>query len=477
MAVARLRRSVCVLLRRLGRRWPQRALIAGVTLLILGRAAAAIVAIRHFPDGLRFVVFACFAVFVVTALALTWLVVGALNRGERAISDLQRGEARLKRESALLQTTLESMGEGLSVFDRQGRLAAWNRRFCELLDLPTPTLGVSLAEILTRQAVRGDFGAVDPANEVERRLAEFYRDVPQIKERFLPNGRVLQIRRGAMPDGAVLSMYSDITDLKTSQAKLIEARRQAEAASHAKSEFLANMSHELRTPLNAVIGFSEVIGNQVFGPLRNDKYIEYIKDIHSSSLHLLSIINDVLDMSKIEAEKLDLARIPLRLQSVAATAARVLRERAASRRIAILTEFAAEDVVIRADERAIKQVFLNLLGNAIKFSHESGAIRLRVAQEERESAIVEIEDHGIGMTVEEQERALEPFSQAQATTTKIYGGTGLGLPITKGLVEAHGGRLTITSRPGHGTTVRLALPTEAAWLPTSPAQPADAAAE
>ena len=463
--------------RRRSRVRPQRAIIAVVMFLVLVHAGITGFLISRLHDLMRFDLLAGFGVFAATALVLTWMVVGALNRRERAMLDLRRSEARLKRQSALLQSTLESMAEGLSVFDRSGRLAAWNQRFCELLDLPGLSLGMSLREILTYQAERGDFGEVAPEAEVERRIGEFSRDMPQVKERVIANGRILQIRRGAMPDGAVLSIYSDITDLKNSEKKLVEARRQAESANHAKSEFLANMSHELRTPLNAVIGFSEVISNQVFGPLRNDKYLEYMKDIHSSSLHLLSIINDVLDMSKIEAGKLDLARTPLRLQSLAATASRILRERAASRGIAILPEFAAEDIVIRADERAIKQIFLNLLGNAIKFSREGGTIHLRVAREGSGTAIVEVEDHGIGMTAEEQKRALEPFGQAQATTTRIYGGTGLGLPITKGLIEAHGGRLTIASRPGQGTTVRLALPTEAAWLPTPSLHPEGAAAE
>jgi signal transduction histidine kinase len=417
-----------------------------------------------------------FMVFALTAATLTFLIVRALNRRERAALDLQRSEARFKRQSALLQSTLESMTEGLSVFDRNGRLIAWNQRFCELLELPPLTFGMGLSEILMRQAARGDFGEVAPEAEVARRLAEFHH-VPQIKERLTPSGRILQIRRSAMPDGAVLSMYSDITDLKNSEKNLIEARRQAEAANQAKSEFLANMSHELRTPLNAVIGFSEVIVNQIFGPLRNDKYLEYIRDIHSSSMHLLAIINDVLDMSKIEAGKLDLSRQTLRLQSVAAVALRILHERAESRRIALVPEFAAEDVVIWADERAIKQVFLNLLANAIKFSREGGTVHLRVVHDGPAIAIAEVEDHGIGMTAEEQERALEPFAQAQATTTRNYGGTGLGLPITKGLVEAHGGRLTITSRPGHGTTVRLILPTEEAWLLAAALQPQGAAAD
>src|SRR5215471_6493031 len=164
---------------------------------------------------------------------------------------MQCGEARL------LQRTLETLGEALSVFDRRGRLIAWNCRFCELLDLPKElTVGAPLRDILTLQAVRGDFGDGDPEAEVARRLEAFFREVPKVCERLTLGGRVLQIRRRGMPDGAIVTVYSDITEIKASERKLIRARSQAEMANRAKSDFLANMSHELRTPLNAIIGFS-----------------------------------------------------------------------------------------------------------------------------------------------------------------------------------------------------------------------------
>jgi signal transduction histidine kinase len=263
-----------------------------------------------------------------------------------------------------------------------------------------------------------------------------------------------------MPNGAVVSVYSDVTDIKASERKLIEARSQAELANHAKGEFLANMSHELRTPLNAIIGFSEVISNELFGPIVNEKYLEYITDIHASSLHLLSIINDVLDMSKIEAGKVELAKEVVPMQSLIAEVMRMVHERARCRDIELTAQMLEEEVDIWADERSMKQIFLNLLSNAIKFSKEGGTVYVRVIADGPDVAVFEIEDHGIGMNKEEQERALQPFGQAQPATTRTYGGTGLGLPITKGLVEAHGGTLTISSRAGVGTTVRVALPKE-----------------
>jgi len=364
-------------------------------------------------------------------------------------------------EARLLQSTLENIGEGLSVFDRRGRLIAWNSRFCELLELPPDLpVGVPLRDILMLQAARGDFGRDDPSAEVAKRLDRFYREVPTTKERVTPRGRTLQISRRAMPDGAVVSVYSDVTDLKASERKLIQARSQAEMANRAKSEFLANMNHELRTPLNAIIGFSDIISHELFGPLGNEKYLDYMKDIHQSSLHLLSVIKAVLDMSKIEAGKLELSKEWLNIRHLIGEVIRMMREQAQSRGIELLIKLSDEEVDIWADELAMKQIFLNLLSNAIKFSRDGGEVCIRIVSDEPDLAIVEFEDHGIGMNEEELERALQPFGQAKPSTTRNYGGTGLGLPITKGLIEAHGGKLAIESRVGQGTIARISLPTE-----------------
>jgi signal transduction histidine kinase len=401
-----------------------------------------------------------FVLFALTAAGLAWLADRALSRAQRAAANLRRSEARLKRQSTLLQSTLDNIGEGLSVFNARGWLIARNFRFCELLDLPAdlPT-GTALHEILMAQARRGDFGDVEPQAEVARRVERFYCDLPKVAERVTETGRTLQIRRSAMPGGAVVSVYSDVTEIKAGERRILQARSQAELANHSKSEFLANMSHELRTPLNAIIGFTEIISRELFGPIANEKYLEYMRDVHASSLHLLSIINDVLDMSKIEAGKLELAKEPVTLQNVIGDVIRIVHERAGSRGIELIPQLVDDPVIIWADERAMKQVFLNLLSNAIKFSEDRNTVTIRVAVEHRSSAVLEVEDHGIGMDEEEQRRALQPFGQATSSTTRNYGGTGLGLPITKGLIEAHGGALTINSRPGLGTIVRIVLPT------------------
>lgn len=399
-----------------------------------------------------------FALEVITA-ALGCLMLVFLRRQQRAVAELRRNEKQIEAQKALLQSTLENMGEGLSVFDRDGRLIAWNTRFASLLKFPGPLGKVTLYEIMLLQAMRGDFGPVaDPECEARERLHAFYRVVPTVFERATANGSVLQICRRAMPDGAVVTLYSDITAHKRAEAEMERARLQAELANRAKSDFLANMSHELRTPLNAIIGFSEAIGHGLLGPITDPRQLEYIKDIHASGLLLLSIINDVLDMSKIEAGMLQLAHEAVRVRRLVDEAIRIVRDRAQARKLEVAAELPDGDLLLIGDERALKQVLLNLLSNAIKFSHEGGRIEIGAHEAPDGAVVIEVTDYGIGMSPDETVRALQPFSQASSVTARTYGGTGLGLPIAKGLIEAHRGTLTINSSPDRGTSVRLVLP-------------------
>jgi signal transduction histidine kinase len=328
--------------------------------------------------------------------------------------------------------------------------------------LPIDLTSTSLYDILLEQAKRGDFGPVDPVPEARERALSFYRDVPTVTERTTTSGRVLQIHRRAMPDGAVVSLYSDITERKASEEQMAQALSQAELANRAKSDFLANMSHELRTPLNAIIGFAEAVSCELLGPVRDKKQLEYIKDIHSSGLLLLSIINDVLDMSKIEAGKLELARESVPVQPLVGEAIRMVSERARARQLTLVVALPKEEISVWADERAIKQILLNLLSNAVKFSHEGGQIDIRASLDEAGDLVLEVEDYGIGMAANEIDRALEPFGQAKPAVTKTHGGTGLGLPIAKGLTKAHGGTLIVQSTPRRGTLVRIRIPQQSA---------------
>jgi signal transduction histidine kinase len=416
-----------------------------------------------------------FVLFTVTAGCLTGLMVRALNRQQHATAELQTSEERLKQQSTLLQNTLENMGEGLSVFDNDGRLVAWNSRFVELLDLPDSLQAgtTTLYEVLRLQMARGDFGIEVSDAAVRQRVADFYRNLPTMRERVLPSGRVLQIRRRTMPSG-VVSLYSDITERKQSEATMAHAWAQAELANRSKSEFLANMSHELRTPLNAIIGFSEILSGEHLGAMSNARYLEYSHDIHSSGLHLLSIINDVLDMSKIEAGKLEIHEDEVAVGPLLASVARMVSERARETRVELAVAPPDAGLTIWADERAMKQCLLNLLSNAVKFSDAGGHVSASAGLDPDGRAVFTIADDGIGMSPEDLERALQPFGQAKSATTRAYGGTGLGLPITKGLVEAHGGRLEIESRLGHGTRIRVVFPVERTRAVGFLPEPADA---
>ena len=402
-----------------------------------------------------------FCLFAAMAACLTWLMVRAIERQQNAAAKLRAGEERLQRQSDLLQSTLENMGEGLSVFDGAGRLVAWNAKFVELLDLPLALSSeTNLREILECQARRGDFGSIEQLGDVEARVARFFQEIPLVRERLTNSGKALLIRRRAMPGGAVVSLYSDITERKATETKMAHAWAQAELANRAKTDFLANMSHELRTPLNAIIGFSEILGGEHLGPLKNPRYLEYANDIHSSGLHLLSIINDVLDMSKIEAGKLDILEEDIEVRELLAASVRMVRERARKQDVEVVCAVDGPDNVIFADDRAMKQCLLNLLSNAIKFSENGGRVTVEALVDSESRTVIAVADEGIGMTPEELERALQPFGQAHAATTRTYGGTGLGLPITQGLVEAHGGVMSITSAPGKGTRVSIILPPE-----------------
>jgi signal transduction histidine kinase len=399
-----------------------------------------------------------FALFALTASVLCGLVIRALGRARRTNTELRDSEKQLSQENSTLRILLENLGEGLSVFDRQGRLLAFNSRFVELLDLPADLLtDGSLYKVLEFQTNRGDFGPNGSGIGVQQRLERMFQNLPMVQERLTRAGRTLQIRRREMPDG-IVSLYSDITEAKLIEQQMAQARDHAEQANNSKTEFLANMSHELRTPLNAIVGFAEVVSNELFGPMGEGKYLEYVKDIHTSGLHLLSVINEILDMAKIEAGKLDLLIQPFHISVVLTEAVSMLRELANKRNIDLFVDFPKDEIEIIGDKRAIKQAIINLLSNAIKYSHDNGKIDIRVDHNAVHGLTLEVEDYGIGMSSESLKRAMRPFEQADSSTTRAYGGTGLGLPIANGLVEAHGGRLTIESREGEGTRVCILLP-------------------
>ncbi len=238
---------------------------------------------------------------------------------------------------------------------------------------------------------------------------------------------------------------------------LIAEKTRTELASRAKSDFLATMSHELRTPLNAIIGFSEVMLEQTFGPLGQPRYVEYCTDIHASAQHLLSLINDILDSAKVEAGKYDLHEEPTSLPRVVEASVRLMRARAGQKGIALVLALGPVPTLL-ADERALRQIVLNLLSNAIKFTPGGGTVTLATAQADDGTITLEVRDTGIGIPAEDLPLVLNHFSRASNAHLSSEGGTGLGLPIARGLVLLHGGELRIASEPGAGTVVTVELP-------------------
>ncbi|MBL8697313.1 MAG: PAS-domain containing protein [Alphaproteobacteria bacterium] len=247
------------------------------------------------------------------------------------------------------------------------------------------------------------------------------------------------------------------TQLGELAERLATLRDEAERANRTKSEFLANMSHELRSPLNAIIGFSEIMKDQLFGSLGSAQYREYAFDIWMSGRHLLDLINDILDLSKIEAGKLDLVETRFDLGATIAACMRIVAGRAEQAEVAVRSTVGADGIVLWADERKIKQILINLLTNAIKFTKPGGRVKVAVA--EREGWLeIEIADTGIGIAASDIPVAFAAFGQVDSSLARKHEGTGLGLPLSKALTEMHGGRLLLESELGIGTTVRVGLP-------------------
>ncbi len=253
---------------------------------------------------------------------------------------------------------------------------------------------------------------------------------------------------------------SDITPRRQAAEAMREAKEQAELANRTKSEFLASMSHELRTPLNAILGFSELMGNATLGPLGNPKYEEYTKDINDSGRHLLALIQDILDLSKIEAGKLELDEEDIDIARAIRSCMVLVKERAKNGGVKLLTDIPEGLPALRADQRKLKQILVNLLSNAVKFTPAGGTVTIKAWSRPDSGYVFQVIDTGIGMALADIPKALLLFGQVDSDLNRKYEGTGLGLPLTKSLVEMHGGSLDLQSEEGAGTTVTVRFPKE-----------------
>jgi two-component system cell cycle sensor histidine kinase PleC len=387
-----------------------------------------------------------------------------------------------------LRDAIETIPEAFVLWDADNRLVLCNSNFQELHHLPDEAVasGTSYETIvatgrkpLIRTAVAND--------GVELRGARTF-------EAQLEDGRWMHISERRTKDGGYVSVGTDITKIKQHEQKLVEGEKRqiativdlrksrqtlelqtaeladlaekyaeektrAEDANAAKSKFLANMSHELRTPLNAIIGFSEIMESAMFGPLGAEKYTEYSRDIRESGEYLLDVINDILDMSKIEAGGIRLAREAVALEPVLADCLRVVSTRAGEKHVA-LNAHVEPEINLHADRRAIKQIALNLLSNAVKFTPDGGAVTVR-GRARGGIVTIAIEDNGIGIPKKALRKLGRPFEQVESQLTKRHQGSGLGLAIAKSLTEMHGGAMRIRSKLGTGTMVVVRLPIKA----------------
>ena len=382
-----------------------------------------------------------------------------------------------------LRTAIDNIPESFVLWDARDRLVLSNARFAEFS-------GLGAGETLAG-AGRDELESRMTGLALERRLAGAGREGGATFERQLADGRWLQVTELKTGDGGTVAVGTDITQLKLQQERMEDSERRlmstiadlstarkseqertrelaalnaqlkleterAEAASRAKSEFLANISHELRTPLNAIIGFSQVIEQKLFGPIGSPRYEEYVADIHRSGSHLLGVITDILDMSKIEAGRFSIDREDIGLTGLIDEAVKMIAVQAEAKAIEVETVI-APDMRINADRRAMKQIVINLLSNAVKFTGPKGRIALR-ARQTAKAVTITIEDSGCGISKDALKRIGRPFEQAQNQFSKSHDGSGLGLAISRSLAEMHGGALKIRSTPGVGTIVSVRIP-------------------
>jgi signal transduction histidine kinase len=377
---------------------------------------------------------------------------------QQTAAALRDSERRGEEKSRLLEATLEHMDQGLIMIDDQRTVAICNRRAIELLDLPPEMMArrPKFEDVLAFQWKQQEFAGSDAEfrSFVQRGLLL---DGPRIYERRRPNGRVLEVRSTMLPQGEAVRTYTDVTDRREALDALALAKEQAESANRAKTAFLANISHELRTPLSAIIGFSELIRDQTAGAV-DATYVSYAKDILAGGKHLLDLVNDLLDLSKIEAGRYDLIEEPVNLSQILDSCQRMMAPHAESGRVRIVRDPNLDGVVLHIDRRAIQQVLLNLLDNAVKFSPVGGTTVVRAEPMADGGMAVVVSDDGIGIEPTAMQYLFEPFSQADGSISRKFGGTGLGLAISRRLMNLHGGTLEIVSRPAVGTTVRAAFP-------------------
>ncbi len=386
------------------------------------------------------------------------------KRAEDALAILRE---QLEAKRAQLELALANMAQGIAVFDRRMRLIVRNARYLELFKLSDSEAreGVSLIDLLRVSLRNGHYTGEAAREAVRERIKGARARKPTTIVQRLKDGSVIDVHMRPIEGGGHVATFTDITAREATEAALRDAKEAAELADRAKSQFLANMSHELRTPLNAIIGFAEIMDDQLFGPLGDQRYAEYAKDIEESGKHLLTLINDILDLSKIEAREATLREEQVDLGGAFESCARLVRERAQRARVELRVPTGGNLPVVWADRAKLKQVVLNLLSNAVKFTPAGGAVDVETGLRADGAVFVRVRDTGIGMRAEDIPVALQPFRQIENSLARKHQGTGLGLPLSQSLLRMHGGDLEIVSELGAGTSVTLHLPPDRTVAP------------
>ena len=378
-----------------------------------------------------------------------------LTRLRNAEQDLRGRDTEIRELHAILDTATD----GVAILDEDGLLLSFNRAAQALFGYEQNELvGKSFTTLLLADSHQratdylaglkssGVASVMNDGREVDGRARQ-----GGVIPLFMTLGRIT-----AGGSSKFCAVLRDITSWKKAERELNEARKQAERASSLKSDFLAKVSHEIRTPLNAILGFAEVIIEERFGPIGNERYKDYLKDIHASGTHVMSLVNDLLDLSKIEAGRLELNFGAVDANKIVSECVSLMQPQANRERVIIRMSLAQRLPNIVADERSLRQIVLNLLSNAVKFNEPGGQVIVSTALTDAGHAVIRIRDTGIGMTEAEAQLALEPFRQL--ATSRVSGGTGLGLPLTKALVEANRASFTIKSKKKEGTLIEVAFP-------------------
>ncbi|MDX0058277.1 PAS domain S-box protein [Sinorhizobium meliloti] len=397
-----------------------------------------------------------------SALMLALTPAGASEAEKQAREDEGAAEAsRLRMEIDELRSILETATDGVVVLGRDGDIRTMNRSASALFDYDESDMrGKPFAALFAHESQKA---VIDYLQGLSGHgVASVLNDGREVIGREAAGGFIplfMTIGRLSSSNG-YCAVIRDITQWKRTEEELRNAKRAAETANAHKTEFLARVSHEIRTPLNAIIGFSDMMASEHFGPIGHPRYIEYAGDIGRSGRHVLDIVNDLLDISKIEAGEMDLDFGAVDLNEAVSEAVSLVQPQANSQRVIIRTSLSGSVPEVVADDRSIKQIALNILANAIRFTPSGGQIVVSTSYEANGSVILRIRDTGIGMTRNELDQAMKPFRQVTTGGRKRGDGTGLGLPLTKAMAEANRAQFAITSAPNEGTLVEISFPSQ-----------------